>query len=437
MKQIALLLFVVLNTNLVLAKTKYNPEQACVQIQARYLKEAFHLTKNAVGFSAPVSARAYAYLCLVMYESGKILEKPSNDFTTKLNQYSSLENTVNPKLAPYVLVETNHSLYSYFYRSMPPSNAKRLKGIYDSLVKICSKPLSKNEVKTAVTLAKSISDHVINYSKTDGGDEAYLNNYPANYKEQPCLACWTRTSPGYFSALLPYWGSNRYFISSNKTVFDQMTPPVYSDNQESTLFKDSKYIDSITQANDPMYEIIGEYWDDSPGYSGTPSGHFFNIAQTVGSNKIESFMERAAFYLALGIALNDTFITCWYAKFHFNFLRPITYIHRFINPDFNSRIASPSFPEYPSGHSMQSGAGSEILNFFIGKQIAFTDSTNVWRKDIDGRPRSFNSFDQMATEISNSRVYGGIHYQNTADNSLNYGRLIGLNTLQILTQPKP
>lgn len=437
MKLLAVLLSFVFISHNLCAKSKINPEQACIQIQARYLKETFHLTKNSVGFSAPVSARAYAYLCLGMYESGKILENPAIDFTTKLNGYAVLNNPTNSRLAALILVETNHTLCSYFYRSMPPSNAKRLTFIHDSLAKICKKSLSKSDVMEALNLANTISNHIINYSKTDGADEAYLNNYPSEYKEQPCLACWTRTSPGYFSALLPYWGTNRYFLTSNRAIFDQMEAPIYSSESNSQLYKDSKYIDSITQVDNPMYEIIGEYWDDSPGYSGTPSGHFYNMAQSVGAEKITTFLERAAFYLALGIALNDTFITCWHAKFHFNFLRPITYIHRFINPNFNSRIASPSFPEYPSGHSMQSGAGSEILNYFIGKNVSFTDSTNSWRKDIDGTPRYFENFDQMALEISNSRVYGGIHFQTTANNSLKYGRLIGLNTIKILTEVQP
>lgn len=437
MKLLAVLFCVAFNAHCFSAKLKYNPEQACLQIQERYLQEAFFLTKNSVGFSAPVSARAYAYITLGMYESGKLLQQPEHDYSSKLNAYSQLQIESNPELAPLVLIETNHSLFAYFYRSMPPSNAKKLQTLHDSLVRLHVKKLTKEQSLTAKQLAQKIATHILDYSKTDGGDEAFLNNYPANYKEQPCLACWTRTSPGYFSALLPYWGNNRYFLSSNRTIFDQMTAPEYATTPDSQLYKDAKQIDSITQSENPMYELIGEYWDDSPGYSGTPSGHFFNLAQCVGSGIIENYMARASFYLALGIALNDTFIACWYAKYHFNFLRPITYIHRYINPNFNSRIASPSFPEYPSGHSMQSGAGSEILNYFVGKQVAFTDSTNIWRKDINGRPRSFDNFDQMALEISNSRVYGGIHFQTTANNSLGYGKLIGLNTLKILTDILP
>lgn len=433
MKQFTLILFISFITGFSFGKNA-SREELCLQIQDAYFKEAFDLTKNAVGFSAPVSARAYAYLALGMYEASKCYAAPKIDFTKRLNDYTPFSGKIDPNQAPAVLLETCQQLSSYLYRSMPPSNAEKLRKLYLSLYGICKKTLSRKELSNGLALGKQLAQHVISYSKTDGADEAFLNNYPTSYKETLCLSCWTRTSPGYFSALQPYWGKNRYFIASNKTIKENMEAPIYSTDSSSQLFKDALQIDSITHSSNTEYEVIAEYWDDAPGYSGTPSGHLFNVSQMLARNALYNFQDRSAYYLALGIAINDAFIACWDAKYTFNFLRPITYIHRHINPQFNSRIASPSFPEYPSGHSMQSGAGSEIMNHFIGREVAFTDSTNNWRKDIDGKPRSFGSFDEMAKEISNSRVYGGIHYQTTANQSLKYGKQIGLNTIQVLTQ---
>ena len=64
-----------------------------------------------------------------------------------------------------------------------------------------------------------------------------------------------------------------------------------------------------------------------------------------------------------------------YLKYKYNFIRPITYIQRYIDPQFNSRIPSPPFPEFPSGHSFQSGAATTILSEFRKSGALIIDST--------------------------------------------------------------
>lgn len=41
----------------------------CLGIHHRYLKEAFHLTQNTVGFTAAISGTAYGYFTVGMYET--------------------------------------------------------------------------------------------------------------------------------------------------------------------------------------------------------------------------------------------------------------------------------------------------------------------------------------------------------------------------------
>jgi len=51
----------------------------------------------------------------------------------------------------------------------------------------------------------------------------------------------------------------------------------------------------------------------------------------------------------------------------------------------------------------------------------------VNRTDIDGSPRSFNSFYEFADEASISRLYGGIHYRAGIDLGLEQGIEVGRN----------
>src|SRR4029450_8233956 len=111
-------------------------------------------------------------------------------------------------------------------------------------------------------------------------------------------------------------------------------------------------------------------------------------------------------YAGVGLAVNDAFICCWFTKYQFNLLRPITYIRQQFDPEWESPIVTPAFPEYTSGHSTQSGAVAEVLTEMFG-EVPYVDHTH---DDIGLPPRSFASFRAAAEEAGISRLYGGIHY---------------------------
>ena len=117
------------------------------------------------------------------------------------------------------------------------------------------------------------------------------------------------------------------------------------------------------------------------------------------------------------MVLGDAFISCWQIKFSQPYLRPVTYINRYINPQWQSYILTPPFPTYDSGHSVASAAAAEVLTALFGN-VAFTDTTHV----KEGQPaRSFTSFEAAANEAAISRLYGGIHIPADDFN----GRIIG------------
>ena len=131
------------------------------------------------------------------------------------------------------------------------------------------------------------------------------------------------------------------------------------------------------------------------------------------------------------MGIHDAFISCWKAKYFYNLIRPITYIHEHIDDTWSIPLATPPFPEYTSGHSVQSGATAEILTDLFGENYSFVDSTHVNRTDIDGSPRSFNSFYEFADEAAISRLYGGIHYRAAIDIGVEQGIKVGENIAKL------
>jgi hypothetical protein len=166
---------------------------------------------------------------------------------------------------------------------------------------------------------------------------------------------------------------------------------------------------------------IALFWADTPGQTGTPPGHWISIlGQVIGENDLALDVAAEA-YAKVGLAEMDAFICCWFVKYEFNLLRPITYIRDLFDPEWNSPIPTPPFPEYTSGHSTQSAAAAQVLTDRLG-DIPFTDHTH---DDLGFPPRSFDSFWEAAEEAAISRLYGGIHYRAAIEKGLDQGRCIG------------
>jgi hypothetical protein len=266
----------------------------------------------------------------------------------------------------------------------------------------------------------------------DGGHLSYSKNFPSSYAPPQCLGCWVRTYPGYKPALLPYWGKNKLLLSTNGQQCDTISFIPYSTNGNSSFCSEAKEISDLYLNLTNEHETIAEYWDDGPGISGTPPGHLFQLALDLSESKKIDLRNFVELFASLGIALNDAFIETWRLKYEYNIIRPISYIQEYIRKDFNTLLETPSFPEFPSGHSFQAGAGTEILIHYFSDQQEIVDSTNVLRKDINGSARTFTNFSTLAEEMSISRFYGGIHYKKTLEISLNYGQLIGRNSIKNL-----
>lgn len=164
-----------------------------------------------------------------------------------------------------------------------------------------------------------------------------------------------------------------------------------------------------------------------------PPGHSLAIVNQLLQQEQAGLGLAAETYAKTGIALADAFIGCWQTKYQYNKIRPISYIQLLIDPLWNTPtitdpIVTPPFPEYTSGHSVQSGALAEVLTSLFGNQVAFTDHTNDRRGFL---PRSYTSFWSMANEAALSRLYGGIHFRDAIENGLEQGRCIGRQVLAL------
>jgi PAP2 superfamily len=134
----------------------------------------------------------------------------------------------------------------------------------------------------------------------------------------------------------------------------------------------------------------------------------------------DTLLENARLLAALDIAMADAAIGCWDAKFFYHFWRPITAIRNDGNPadlTWSPMFATPSHPDYPSGHSCVSGAAAVILANEFGDKTRFNLESDL----MLGVTRSFTSFSSALEEVKNARVFAGIHFRTATEDGVKLG----------------
>ncbi|MGH8571929.1 MAG: vanadium-dependent haloperoxidase, partial [Gammaproteobacteria bacterium] len=238
---------------------------------------------------------------------------------------------------------------------------------------------------------------------------------------QPGLGSWQPTPPEFERAALPQWGHVRTLVLARGSDIDPGPPPPYSENLSSPCHAAAHEVVDVVAALSPEQLAVARHWADGE-WSITPPGHWLGIATAVLRGRRAAFDEAAETYLRLALSQHDAFVSCWWAKYHYNLLRPITYARRVLGrPGWLSPIKTPPFPEYPSGHSVQSAAAAEVMTAQFGAS-AFVD------RMMEPRglpPRQFTGFRAAAQEAGISRLYGGIHFRPAVERGIDQGLRIG------------
>lgn len=250
---------------------------------------------------------------------------------------------------------------------------------------------------------------------------------------------WQPTPPAYMDGIEPAWNKIRPMVLDSAAQFMPKKHPDFSMEEGSDFYKELKEVydvsKEITEKGDESEEVaIAQFWDCNPYVSVTrghlmfatkkitPGAHWMGIAKIACNKEDLSFEETVYVMTKSSIGIFDAFISCWDEKYRSNLVRPETLINNYIDDQWEPILQTPPFPEYPSGHSVVSGAAAVILTSIFGDDFSFDDDT----EQPYGLPiRSFPSFEAAAKEAAISRLYGGIHYMAAVDNGIDQGFKVG------------
>jgi hypothetical protein len=209
--------------------------------------------------------------------------------------------------------------------------------------------------------------------------------------------------------------------------------PPYSEETNSAFYRAAKEVYDISNAATQEQRQFALYWADDPGKTPTPAGHWSYIANDLLRAQKADLGRAASTHALLNIAMSDAFVAGWAAKYQYNLIRPVTYIQLFLDSNWVTPLfTTPNFPEYPSGHSVQSSAAAGVLEQQFGKSLSFTDNTH---NDRGWGPRTFDSFGAAANEASISRMYAGLHFRFGSEGGQAQGRCVAARVLALRLSP--
>jgi PAP2 superfamily len=415
----------------VVAAEKPRPPAAVLRT---WYKLVLELVRHTATYSPPVASRAFAYLGVTAFESAASGNPELRSLQGQLNGLTAVpQREAGAKYDEGVVINAAMtSAVESFFSNTGPTGQRAMGALGAKLAAEVNAGLAPEVVARSEAHGKAIADHVIAWSASDGGAVIENMGFPYEYTLTAGPGRWVPTSPikQQQVPLLPGWGNNRTFAMRDGAACPLPPPPAYSEDVSSAFYKEAFEVYETVKALTPEQRAIARFWSDDPMLSPTPPGHWLVIALSV-LEKENAGLDRTADLLArLGVTLADAFIACWKSKFEFDLLRPITYIRRVIDPKWEAILITPPFPEYPSGHSTQSGAAATVLTAFFGEDFAFVDTTH----ERDGlKPRAYPSFWAAADEAGISRLYGGIHFRAAIERGLEQGRCVGSATNALQT----
>jgi hypothetical protein len=390
-------------------------------------------------FPPPIASRIYVYPQIAFYECIRHEDARMETLAGRLNGLNEVPALPANKPVDHFIAAC--IAFSSVTQGLVGSEYKIedwRKGFTDSLMLHSDTVMASNSIR----YGQQVADSIIAWSKKDNylRSRGLMRNV---IQHKP--GAWQPTPVDYAPGLEPNWYTIRPMTLTSASQFSPKEKLIYSPSRSSLFFKNVQQVYSIVNGLDSAKKTTALYWDDNPNVSVldghlnyfihkiSPAGHWLMIAEQACMQNKESIVRSSYVCTLTTIALFDAFICCWDEKYKINLIRPITVINQFIDTKWKPFIQTPPFPEFTSGHAVISNAAATVLTQLLGDHFNFTDETEI---PFGQKPRTFSSFYSAAYEVSMSRVYGGIHYPETARISIEQGKAIGSYVIKKLSPDK-
>jgi hypothetical protein len=204
-------------------------------------------------------------------------------------------------------------------------------------------------------------------------------------------------------------------------------PPALSSRAYARAYNEVKAVGDLNSTERPpdRADVALFYAADSP------TQVFNQAARQVAQEQRRSLSENARALALINMAISDSLVASFFNKYHYNFWRPETAIRAGdtdgnpkteADPNYRPFIVTPCFPSYPSNHGSAANGAAAVMSRLYGEAGHSIRLSNIAVPTI---VLEYTSFRQITDDISDARVYGGIHYRTDQDAGVRLGRAVG------------
>ena len=244
------------------------------------------------------------------------------------------------------------------------------------------------------------------------------------------------TPPMNANPMLPQWRTVKPFVITGVKQFAFAGPPVPNTAAFAKDFDEVKRLGSKASAERTSEQTaIAIHW------AGSEVPPLNAVARVAAAAKGLNLVDTARLFALLNMTMADALIAGFEAKYAFNYWRPVTAIRNAglasnaaisADPAWEPLLVTPPHQEYPSAHCLGAGAAVAVLQqIFEGDKL----STSYVYPPL-GVARRWESFSQMAKEVEDARVWGGIHYRTAVEHGTQIGRQVAEFALKTHMVPR-
>ncbi len=274
----------------------------------------------------------------------------------------------------------------------------------------------------AIATGNRIADRILRDRTNDGSNvppptynfgvnPGDYQSTPTNFPRQPQFVQWGNVTP---------------FVLREAAQFRPGPPPALDSLLYGRALSEVQTLGAtVNSSATPEQMLIGKFWN------GSIQNYWNEIAQTATVAQHMNTSDTAHVFALLNVALADSVIAFYDAKYQYNFWRPVTAI-RAADPNVTpgampdaqwlpeTTNTAPD-PSYPGAHAVISAAAAEVLVATLKTDWISMDVTS---EVMSGVTRHFDSISDAEAEATRSRVYAGAHFSFDLQSGERLGRRV-------------
>lgn len=248
---------------------------------------------------------------------------------------------------------------------------------------------------------------------------------------------WQPTPPAHAPAVGTAWGKVTPFGITSAARFRPPPPPSLRSRRYAEDYREVKRVGAVDSVDRPPHRTnVARFYAVALGVECYHQG-----ARQVSIVQGKSLIENARNFALLSVAVCDSLITSMAAKYHYRLWRPVTAIRlgdtdgnrrTRPDPDFLPLINTPPFPSYPSNHATMAGAARLVLDRLFGPD---GHAITLTSPKAPSMAFHYSAWRQIASDIDDARIFGGIHYRFDQEAGTRAGRRVGEDVLRHELRP--